>query len=617
MRRLFALLLCLMLALSVFSVPASAETAYRMLYDAELPSLNYLLSSTAVEFRVSANVIDTLIEFDNLGRIQPALAKEWTVSDDGLTYTFKLRDNASWVNGAGEQVANVTAQDFVDAAAYILDGKNAAPTAWILTDIIEGAKAYNAGTTPPEEGKEAAPATEWGAVGVKAIDEYTLEYKLTNPAPYFLSMLDYVCFMPVNKAFMDQQGANFGLGTGNDTILYCGAYTLSTFKPQEKMVFTKNPLYWDAEQVYIDTIDKTFNKEAVTLSPELFQRGEIDEVEGMGTTVAQQWLANPDTANLLRPQKQTGQYTYFYNFNYDPQFDAQYEPANWKLAVNNENFRKSFFFGLDRVKAMTVHEADNPEALLYTTITPPNIMSADDVDYTKTGALAQFDKPAFEPEKALEFKAKAMEELTAAGATFPVKVLMCYNPTTTGWAEECQVVEQQLEALLGLDYIDIIVEAGPATGFLGEIRRSGKYAFMRCNWGLDFADPVNTAEPFRPQDTYCFLRNIEGYRDAAGNLEYYNLIDAAKPVYGDLGARYAAFAEAEAWLIEHAITIPFGSDEGGYWASRMNPFERQHNACGLAMYRYKGVHLMDHPMSTDEFFDAYDAWTAARENAGA
>ncbi len=613
-RRMLALVLALCLALPMFAVAEAAPVSYRMLYDAEFTTMNYLTNATAIMFRVAANTIDTLVEYDNLGQIQPALATEWSCTDDGLTWTFKLRDNAKWVNAKGEEVAGVTANDFVASAQYILNGQNASDTAWLLTDTLVGAEAYYNGTSTPKEGAEPAPVTEWDTVGVKALDDYTLQYTLTNPAPYFLSMLDYVCFMPVYQPFIDEKGADFGMATSNENLLYCGAYVLSTFMPQEKHIYTKNPAYWDAEHVYIDQIEKTYNKETNTLAPELFLRGEIDEVEGMSTTVAQQWLSNPDTANMLRPLKQTGQYTYFYDFNYDPQFDAEYEPANWRIAVNNENFRKSFYYGLDRVKAMTVHEADNPEALLNVTVTPPNIMDNNGVDYTKTGDLAKFnEEPQFDPEKALAAKNLAVEELKAAGATLPVKVLMCYNPTSVGWAEECQVVEQQLEALLGADYIDIIVEAGPSSGFLGEIRRAGKYAFMKCNWGLDFADPVNTAEPFRMTDNYCFLRNIEGYRDEAGNLEYYNLMDAARPIYSDVGARYEAFAKAEAWLIEHAITIPFGSDEGGYWASRLDPFEGQHNACGLASYRYKGQHLLEKPMSTDDFFNAYDAWLEARE----
>ena len=98
-----------------------------------------------------------------------------------------------------------------------------------------------------------------------------------------------------------------------------------------------------------------------------------------------------------------------------------------------------------------------------------------------------------------------MEELTAAGCKFPVKVYMRYNPDTTNWDKECQVVEQQLENALGKDYIDVIVEAGPSTGFLGAVRRTGDFGLMKCNWGADYADPQTWTDPFSKTNTYNFM----------------------------------------------------------------------------------------------------------------
>ena len=197
---------------------------------------------------------------------------------------------------------------------------------------------------------------------------------------------------------------------------------------------------------------------------------------------------------------------------------------------------------------------------------------------------------------------------------------MCYNPSDSSWAEECQVIEQQLEGLLGSDYIDVVVEPGPSSGFLKEIRRSGKYAFMKCNWGLDFADPINTCEPFRRTDNYGFLVKAtqESLYDDNGEMTYYNLTDAAREMSGsDMEARYLAYAKAEAYLINHALTIPYGSNTGGYTASRLNPFEGQFAATGLATCRYKGQHLLEKPMSTDEYYDAYDEWLEKRAELAA
>ena len=615
MKKTLALVLCLALALVACMMPGLAEetSAYRTLYSGEITSLNYLTTTTENEFSVAANVIDTLVEYDRFGEVQPSLATSWEYDEANLTYTFHLREGAKWVRADGSVYADVTAHDFVSAAKYILDAANDSGTANIFYSVIAGAEAYYLGTSTPEEGQEPYPVMDWETVGVKALDDYTLQYTLVEPVPYFLSMVTYVCFMPVNGDFLAEKGADFGVATSNENILYCGAYVLSTFEPQQKRIYTKNAANWDAEHVYIDVIEQTYNKEATTIAPELFKRGEVDDAE-IDSTIASEWLASEDTADLIRPIRQSGFYTYFYAFNFDPQFDAAYEPENWKIAVNNENFRKSIYAGLDRVKAMLITEPDNPESIMFNTVTPPQFVAIDGVDYTDMGALAPITAlgtGTFDEAAALAYKEAAVAELTAAGATFPVKILMSYNPSSTGWAEECVVVEQQLEGLLGNDYIDIIVEAGPSSGFLKEVRRSGKYALLKCNWGPDYADPNTYTDPFY-DSSYNWPEKATEYLDENGVSEYYKLVDAARAITDDITARYEAYAEAEAFLINHAIVIPFGYGNGGYTASRLNPFESQFAPFGISNNRYKGQKLLDAPMSTDQYFEAYDQWLEER-----
>lgn len=615
MRKILALALCMMLMMAAGVTPVMAEeaSAYRTLYSGEITSLNYLTTSTTNEFSLAANVIDTLVEYDKFGQVQPSLAESWEYDAENLTYTFKLRQDATWVRADGSVYANVTAHDFVSAAKYVLDAQNASATANIFYSVIKGAEDYYLGTSTPEEGQDPYPVMDWETVGVKAIDDYTLQYTLVEPVPYFLSMVTYVCFMPVNGDFLAEKGADFGVATSNENILYNGAYVLSTFEPQQKRIYTKNEANWDADNVFITTIEQTYNKESTTISPELFRRNEVDDAS-IDSTIAAEWLANEETADLIRPIRQSGFYTYFYAFNFDPQFDAAYEPENWKLAVNNVNFRRSIYAGMDRVKAMLITEPDNPESIMFNTVTPPEFVSIDGVDYTEMGPLAEITAKGvdtFNEEEALAYKAKAMEELTAVGATFPVKILMCYNPSSTGWAEECVVVEQQLEALLGSDYIDIIVEAGPSSGFLSEVRRSGKYALMKCNWGPDYADPSTYTGPFYDAD-YNWPELATEYLDAEGNSDYYKLVDEANGITDDLKARYEAYANAEAFLINNAIVIPFGYGNGGYTASRLNPFESQFAPFGISNERYKGQKLLDAPMNTDQYFDAYDQWIDER-----
>ena len=621
MKKKLAILIALVLvaALAVagfmfFKQDAKEEVvAYRTLYSGEITSLNYLTTATANEFALAANVIDTLVEYNNFGEIQPSLALSWEYDAANLTYTFKLREDAKWVKADGTVYADVTANDFVAAAKYILDAKNASSTANIFYGVIKGAEEYYLGTSTPEEGKDPYPVMDWETVGVKALDKYTLQYTLKEPVPYFLSMLTYVCFMPVNEQFLAEKGAEFGVATSNENLLYCGAYLLETFKPQEKRVYAKNESNWDAANVFIERIEQTYNKEASTISPELFSRGSIDDAS-ITSTIASEWLNDAEKAKLIRPVRQSGFYTYFWAFNFDPNFDAAYEPENWKIVVNNENFRQSIYYGLDRVKSKLVMEPDNPESILFNTVTPPEFVSINGVDYTKMGELADITAlgtATFNADKALEYKAAAMEELKAAGATFPVKILMPYNPSSSSWAEECVVVEQQLENLLGKDYIDIIVEAGPSSGFLKEVRRSGKYALMKCNWGPDYADPNTYTDPFY-DGTYNWPELATEYLDENGVSEYYKLVDAARDITDDLQARYNAYTVAEAFLIDNAMIVPYGYDNGGYTASRLNPFESQFAPFGISNDRYKGQKLLDAPMSTDQYFDAYEQWNEAR-----
>ena len=205
-----------------------------------------------------------------------------------------------------------------------------------------------------------------------------------------------------------------------------------------------------------------------------------------------------------------------------------------------------------------------------------------------------------------------MQELKAEGVTFPVKVLMPYNPGTVNWDKECQVVEQQMEALLGTDFIDIIIEAGPTDNFLTEVRRSGKYAFMKCGWGADYADPETWTDPFYQAAgesgydagyKYAFLANAitEGTATAAAVQEYFDKVDAAKAITVDTNARFEAFAEAEAVLMEHALVVPFSITVSPYIATKLDVFEAQYAPFGVSKLRFKGQHLQDTYVSIDQY----------------
>lgn len=645
MKRLLSLLLCLVMVLGLAGCGGSTansdggsttggdqglgtsdggdHSVYRRMYASEITTLNYLYTSTTLEFEVAANTVDTLVEYDKYGVIHPALATSWETSEDGLTWTFHLRDDINWVRNDGTVYGPVTAQNFVTGAQYVVNPEHESKTSDILCSVIaNGDELYT------------RAITDFDQLGVKALDDRTVEYTLIAPTPYFLSMLTYVCFMPASADFLAEVGDRFG--TTADTVLYCGAYRLADFQPQVLHTYLKNDEYWDKDNVFITEIRETFNQEATTLAPTLYQRGETDYAV-ISADILPTWMNDPALSDVVGPQRNNF-YSYFFCFNFDPHFDDVYEPDNWLIAVNNENFRKSIYYALDRVRAKTVEEPYAPESQIIGTVTPPDFAMVDGVDYTQLDALKAYaNDPAygFDEQKAKEYMETAKAELVAAGASFPVKILMCYNPATANWDRQCQVIEQQVEALLGTDYVDFEIVAGPSTNFLSEVRRNGNYAFMLCNWGPDYADPETYTDPWSLGYTYNWpelatdpaYETGEVYAAGTPGLEekfvgtkvkvYNKMVDEAKAERLDVSARYNRFAEAEAYLIEHAFIIPFSVKNDGYCVNLVSPFDRPFASFGVSNLKYKGAHLLEKSMSLEEYKAAEEQWFKDRDAARA
>lgn len=603
MKRFLILALAIVMAASFAVVSAqSAEQVYRTVYSGEVTTLNYLTTSSTAEFGLAANFIDTLVEYDSLGVIKPALATSWTVSPDGLVWTFKIREGVYWYDYRGREVAEVVAQDWVDALKYVFTPENQSATANIAYNVIKNGRAYYNGEI-----------TDFGQVGVKALDKYTLEFTLERPVPYFLSMLDYSVFMPANGEFLAQQGSRFG--TDNTRLLYNGAYILTTFEHQNRRVLTKNENYWDKDNVHIEQIVYQYNAEASTIAPTLYLDGVISAV-GIPSTLIDEWMADPRLQDMVRPNRPSS-YSYFYCINFDPKYSADFGPDNWRLAVNNLAFRKSLFHGLNRLSAMVTSEPFFPENRLNNTITPAGFADVNGLDYTQMGSLAYFaNTESFNPDLAVQYKEQAMKEL-AGIVTFPVKVVMPYNTGSSEWEQRVQVVEQQMERLLGTDYIDIIPLPHPPTGFLDGTRRSGNYSFLECNWGPDYADPETFTDPFGRGGTYIFPHNTtEVDENGRNKFEVYEeMVNAAKAELVDLERRFELFAEAEAYIIENAWVVPYGLGGGGYTSSLLNPFESPYSPFGVSGQRFKGQRILDKPMNSEEYAAALAEWEAKRAEA--
>lgn len=635
------------------------EQVYRSLYSSEVTTMNYLVSSTTYELVVGANTIDSLVENDTYGNILPCGAESWEVSEDGLTWTFHLRAGQYWYDADGNQKDPVTANDYVAAARYVCDSAMDSNNSYLMDGWIVNAEEllnYTAAqlAEPVEQGTEAGedqdyvidangiiyegsdwnketekydtwtevPAVTPEDLGVEAVDDLTLVYHLVKARPYFLTALQFGTYWPAPASLLAELGDAYGLD--NYSMWFNGAYILSEFKPQEKRIYTKNVNNWDAEHVYIERIEQICNTEAATLEPEMFLRGEVDGA-GIGSDIVADWMSDPEKSQMISTTRVTGDYSYFFGFNFEPKFDAEYEPENWVIAVNNENFRKAIFHGIDRDGYIAAkYPGDDPSIHKINTVTPKGFSVNEGKDYVFYGGLAKYTEgESFDPELAVQFRDAAKAELEAAGCKFPIKVPVNYNTNSTTWANCTVVLEQQLEELLGADFIDIIVVPYSGSDFLNATRRNGNFALQELNWGADFMDPETWADPFERKNNYNFFchetdtyRVFQDTKTAETNAlidQYYELVDAAREETGDMDARYEAFAAAESFYIDHAIVVPGFISGGSYQATKLNGFEGQYAMMGQSSNRYKGQHVYKTAMSQDMFDAQYAEWTAAME----
>lgn len=636
------------------------EQVYRSLYSSEVTTMNYLVSGATYELVVGANTIDSLVENDTYGNILPSGAESWEVSEDGLTWTFHLRAGQYWYDADGNQKDPVTANDYVAAARYVCDSAMDCANSYLMDGWIVNASEllnYTAAqlANPVEQGTEVGeeqdlvvdangiiyegsdwnketekydtwtevPAVTPEDLGVEAVDDLTLVYHMVKARPYFLTALQFGTYWPAPASLLAELGENYGLD--NYSMWFNGAYLLSEFKPNEKRIYTKNENNWDAEHIYIERIEQTCNTEATTLAPELFLRGEIDYAD-IGSDIVADWLSDPEKSQMISSSRVIGDYSYFFGFNFEPKFDAEYEPENWAIAVNNENFRKAVFHGINRDEYLAAkYPGDDPSIHKINTVTPKGFSVNEGKDYVFYGGLAKYTEgESFDPELAVQFRDAAKAELEAAGCKFPIKVPVNYNTNSTTWANCTVVLEQQLEELLGADFIDIIVVPYSGSSFLKETRRNGNYALQELNWGADFMDPETWADPFDHKNSYNFFCNETLEQDGINQYtkteetaalidQYFELVAAAREETGDMNARYEAFAAAESFYIDHAIVVPGFISGGSYQATKLNAFEGQYAMMGQSSSRYKGQHVYKTAMSQDMFDAQYAEWTAAME----
>ena len=537
---------------------SGSSSTYTVLYSRQPATLNYLVCSADPDLYHGTQCIDTLVEYDNRGKIREGLATAWEWDADSLTWTFHLRDE-NWVDCNGEVLGPVTAQNF--------------------------------------------------------------------DFPGFLSLLSYAPYEPAYGPLLEEFADQFC--TSAETACSCGAFYLAEYTPLENWVMKKNPENYDADSVYIDTVRYIYNQEELISGPEMVKRGEIDQAT-ISSDILDSWLADDTTKDMVSMERPETGKSYFYIFNFLPYrheftnwtvtgVDAQYEPDNWAKAINSTNFRRAFLYAINPSVTLAVTAPEGYDNYKLHTITPPSFCAnSKGVDYTECGGLANLSD-FFDEAKAKEYRDAAVEELTAAGVTFPIKIQYPYNPAVVDWDKQCQVFKQQVEGVLndGFDFISIIITQGPSDNFLNAVRRVGAYQLMSYYWGADYSDPETEVYPFYQEagdrgTCYSFLRT--GVEDGIVTgetadlvMQYMSMVENAKTITEDLDARYEAFADAEAFLIENALVIPLGMPVPPYIATRLNLWEGQYAPTGLSTNRLKGVHILDHYVSMEEYNQNRDA----------
>ncbi|MGL5756960.1 MAG: ABC transporter substrate-binding protein [Paraclostridium sp.] len=250
-------------------IPYGAKYAYKwasvderdelnLTSSSDIPSLDMSKATDSLSFSVANNVMEGLVRVDNNGNIVDGIAKEWKSSEDKKTWTFKLREDAIWSNGD-----KVTAKDFEYGFKRTLNPSTASQYGFIMYDIV-GAEDYNIGKVSDSKN-----------VGVKAIDDYTLEINLVRPVNYFDRLMSFPVFFPQNESFIIEQGDKYG--TTNESTLYNGPFTLTKWKLDDVYIMDKNQNYWDEEAVKLKSVNTKIVKDG-SADVNLYENGDIDFV---------------------------------------------------------------------------------------------------------------------------------------------------------------------------------------------------------------------------------------------------------------------------------------------------------------------------------------------------
>ena len=609
-------------------------STYSSTFSANPTTFNYLLDYYADNTAVITNLVDGLLENDSYGNLVPALAEDWSVSADGLTYTYKLRKDAKWYTADGEEYASVKAQDFVTGIKYAADNKGQAMD--LIQNSIKGLNDYVTGVT-----------NDFSTVGVKALDDYTVEYTLTRPEPYWNSKTTNSILFPVNEEFLKSKDKDFGTLTP-DSILYNGPYLLKDFTSKSSIEYVKNPHYYDHDKVTIEKVKLAYFDGSD-------QEMTIRNFESGAYSIAGVY---PNSSNYAKTKEKyqdnivyslQDKTSWYFNFNVNRKTynhtakttDEQKKSA--QTAILNKNFRQAINFGIDRTAYSAQSNGEEAASkTLRNTLVPPIFVQVGDKTFGEVTAsklvnygtewsginLADAQDAYFNKEKAQAKFAEAKKELEAQGVTFPIHLDVPVDQTNKNAVSGMNSVKQTLETVLGSDNIVIDVQQLSTDDF-------GNVAFLAPNpaardydlnfdgWVGDYQDPSTYLDPFNAETGfYLKIFGLDAKEDqelikSLGLDTYTQLLKEADAENKDVAKRYEKYAEAQAWMIDNSLVMSAMSNGGTASVTKVTPFTRAYSLVGIKGdgNNYKYMRLQKDPVTKKQFDEAKAKWEEESKKA--
>lgn len=466
----------------------------------EPTGLNTLTSTYSIEFALFKHMYENLVTLDDDDNTAPGAAESWDYDEDTLTYTFHLRKDGVWTNGDP-----VTAKDFEFAWSQALNPDVASDYAYFLYFIKNAEKYFNGEVT-------------WDEVGVKVVDDYTLEVTLEQPTPYALFLFSFGTLAPINQRFYEAVGADL---YSTEAQYFCtnGPFALTEWSHNDKIVMQKNDAWHGAADVEVEEIDwKIITDANAALSS--FLAGDLDMV-GLGTGE----LIKQATAAGATIQSYTDGTSFYIYFNNNDQY------------LSNVNLRRALFNAIDEQKEIdTVWQNDNEPM---TSFTAPGVSATDGTSFA--GKVGELYAPSRDQEKAKEYLATALSELGCTVDELSAHLSIDCGDSPTSIAE-ASFYQEQWRQVLGIEVAvnSMITKQG------SQNRKTGNYVMSITGWGPDYNDP----------NTFLDLWVTDGGNNQTGfsNERYDELIDlAAKET--DLEKRESYFIECEQIIADQ---LPIG-----------------------------------------------------------